>query len=584
MLRVTRKLFKILTKIQRQRVVILGFMMLIGGIMESISVSLMLPLIEAVMNENTWDEPWYARLICGIFGIENQRAYIEILLVALILIFGVKNIYLLVEYYIQYTFIARSRMHMQNQLLHAYIYKPYQFFLNASSGEIVRTIGLDTDNVFALLTGVLNFYTEIIVSIVLAITIIIMSPAISVGLVIILGIELLIIAAIIKPKMKRIGERLRKEEASANKWMLQSINGIKSIKVANSEKFFEGNYACHANKTADARRKNQTLGNMPRLLIEAFTVTGVMFMIFIMVLLGTELASIVPQLSAFVVAAVRLLPSVNRISTSLNHVPFYESSLDNIIEIISSENIIANGNFTIREKKEGNSEKQIKFEQKIVFEHISFEYDSEHDKIFDDAYFEIEKGQSVGIIGTSGAGKTTAVDIILGLLQPSRGRILVDGVNIGCDMSGWLKCLAYIPQSIFLTDDTIRSNVAFGVEPDAISDEQVWQSLENAQMKDFVMSLPEGLDTKIGEAGIRLSGGQRQRIGIARALYNNPEILFFDEATSALDNETEAAIMESIESLKGNKTLVIIAHRLTTIEHCDKVYRVVGGKVIEEIA
>lgn len=583
MIRVTKKIFKILTKTQQQRVVILGFMMLIGGIMESISVSLMLPLITAVMNEDTWNKPWYAQLICSIFKIENQRTYIELLLLALIVIFILKNVYLLFEYYVQFSFIAKSRINLQKQLLSSYMSKPYEFFLNASSGDILKTIGFDTDCSFDLMSSMLGFYTEIIVAVILAITIIAMSPIISIGLIIILGIELWVIGIIIKPKMRRIGIRIRKETADANTWMLQSINGIKSIKVSGAESFFEDHYSIHADRTADATRKNQTLSNMPRLLIEAFTVTGVMLILFIMVVAGTELASIIPQLSAFMVAAVRLLPSVNRISTALNRVPFCEGSLDNIIKITNSEEILSSTDLAEKSVNVITTGEKITFKGAISFSRITFAYGDREKKIFDNASFEITKGQSVGIVGASGSGKTTAIDIILGLLEPASGQVLVDGIDIHEDMQGWCNCLAYIPQSIFLFDDSIRANVAFGINEDCISDDKVWRALEDAQLKEFVMTLPDGIDTKIGEAGVRLSGGQRQRIGIARALYNDPEILFFDEATSALDNETESAIMESIEKLKGNKTLVIIAHRLTTIENCDKVYRVVDGKVLEEI-
>lgn len=580
MLRVTKKFFRILNKHQQTRVFILGIMMLFGGIMESLSVSLMLPLITAVMNEETWDTTWYAQMICGLFHIDDQRVYIEILLVALIVIFGFKNIYLLFEYFIQFSFIAKSRIHMQQQLMHSFLHKPYEYYLNSSSGEIVRIISTDTVQTFALLTSVLSFYTEVIVSIVLAITILVMSPQISIGLIIILGIELFVIAAIIKPIMKRVGIRYRTESTASNKWLLQGINGIKSIKVANTENFFEAKYAEHSDMVADAERKNQTLGNMPRLLIEAFTITGVMAMLFIMVAMGAELASIVPQLSAFVVAAVRLLPSVNRISSAMNQVPFYEGGLDNIIRTLEAENLSDSVNDTT--KKISVKDKKITYNRKLEFQNITFGYPNGEKKIFDKASFEILPGQSIGIIGSSGSGKTTAVDIMLGLLSPQLGKIVVDGINIAENMDAWLAHLAYIPQTIFLMDDTIKANVAFGKHTNEISEEQVWNALRDAQMEEFVKSLPDGINTYVGEAGVRLSGGQRQRIGIARALYNNPDILFFDEATSALDNETEAAIMESINNLKGNKTLVIIAHRLTTIENCDVVYRVENGKVVRE--
>lgn len=308
-------------------------------------------------------------------------------------------------------------------------------------------------------------------------------------------------------------------------------------------------------------------------------------MLLIFVETGMDVASLVPQLSAFMVAAVRLLPSVNRITGYMNGIPFQEGGLDNVIHTLNTEDL--SYKHSVELDKMDNEEKEqiiqnMSFKDRIQFKDISFSYDDNSSKIFDHANFEILKGQSIGLVGTSGAGKTTAVDIILGLLKPTSGQVLVDNVNIEENLPGWLFSLAYIPQSIFLMDDTIGANVAFGTESNERTEEQIWKALREAQMEDFVRSLPEGIDTIVGEQGIRLSGGQRQRIGIARALYNEPDILFFDEATSALDNETEAAIMESINYLKGKRTLVIIAHRLTTIENCDVVFRVADGKVMKE--
>lgn len=583
MLRITKKLFQILNTRQKQFVIVLVFMMLLGGIMESLSVSLILPLITAVMDTKTWNGKWYAQLLCSIFNISDQRQYVSVLLILLIIVFVLKNVYLIVEYRIQYNFIGKCRYDMQAGLIHSYIRKPYTFYLSANFGEIIRIINSDVTEAFNLLTGVLLFYTEIIVSIVLGITIIVMSPMMAFGIIIILLVELLVIAVIIKPVMQRTGEGQRNESALSNKWLLQSLNGIKSIKVANKEDYFEDNFKEHARKSVRLAAKYQTLYNLPRLLIEAFTVAGVLFIMLILVLNGMDLASLVPQLSAFVIAAIRLLPSVNRISTSINQVPFYEGGLDNIIRVIKDEDVLESSSSEIEFAGWKNQTfRNFTFNENIAFKDVSFSYPQNDKRILDYTRFKIHAGESVGIIGSSGSGKTTTVDIMLGLLSPSSGSVSVDGDDINDNLPAWLSHLAYIPQSIFLMDDTIRANVAFGIDRSKMSDEKVWESLREAQLEDFVRGLPEGIDTTIGEQGVRLSGGQRQRIGIARALYNDPEILFFDEATSALDNETEKAIMESIENLKGRKTLVIIAHRLTTIENCDVVYKVENGKIIKE--
>lgn len=586
MIRITRKLLKILTSRQKRRLSIIFIMMFIGGMMESLSISLVLPLITAIMAGDTWNEKWYAKIICDTLGITSKQTYIQILLIMLIIIFIVKNLYLLLQIYVQNTFMSSTNFKMRRGLMHVYLYKPYEFFLNASSGEILRIISGDTGQAFNLLTTAMGFYTEIIVAIILAVTIISMSWQIALSTIGIMLVEMVMIIKVIKPWMKTMGTRQREENAASYKWLLQSINGIKSIKVANNEKYFENNYIYHESISVDINRKNATIINIPRLVIESFTVSGVLSILLVLISTGTNVMDIVPQLSAFMVAAIRLLPSVNRITGYYNGIPYMEGALDNVLELLKNQDLeILSGEKSVCTEGANCVEtKEITFDRCICFDNISFKYKKDQDTsvIFDEASFEILSGQSVGLVGVSGAGKTTAVDIILGLLKPDSGKVLVDGVDIEDNMSAWLSHLAYIPQSIFLLDDTIKANIAFGRNITDISEEQVWKAIKDAQLEEFVRSLPEGLDTQIGEAGVRLSGGQRQRIGIARALYNNPDVLFFDEATSALDNETEAAIMESIDSLKGRKTMVIIAHRLTTIENCDVVYRVQDGKIIRE--
>lgn len=578
MLRATKKVLGILNKSQKEQLIWIGFLMLVGGIVESISVSLVLPLIQAVMNDNTWNEPWYTQIICRLFGVETQRNYVVLMLIILIIIFIIKDLFLLLEYYIQFSYICKTRFDVQKNLMNSYLHRPYEFFLNANSGEIYRVIAGDTIQTFALLSHIISFYTEIIVAIALGVTIIVISPQIGIGMIVILGAEVIIIAKIVKPILKKLGDKQRGESAKTNKWILQSIHGIKSIKVSNTESFFEQKYAQHAKQMVEADRKNLTIQNLPKLIIEAFTVAAVLCLILVMVLLGGDLKEIVPQLSAFVVAAIRLLPSINRLSNAVNQVPFVEGALDNVINALSNNNEGADAGYSV--KCQGVSE--LNFEKNVLFDSISFRYPESEKNILSQCTFEIRYGDSVGIVGPSGAGKTTAIDLILGLLKPNQGAIRVDGVDIEANMCKWHSKLAYIPQTIFLMDDTIKANVAFGLHRNEIDEEKVWLALKGAQMEEFVKDLPDGLETQVGEQGVRLSGGQRQRIGIARALYNDPEILFFDEATSALDNDTEKAIMESIDSLKGKKTLVIIAHRLTTISNCDKIFRVDNGKVERE--
>lgn len=379
-----------------------------------------------------------------------------------------------------------------------------------------------------------------------------------------------------KPILRNAGVRWQKSNAITNKWLMQSMHGIKEVKVAAKEAFFVEQYAKAGRVSIECEKKNTVMGNIPKLMIEAVTVSAMLGVIAVLMLRGKNVSDLVPQLSAFAMAAVRLLPSANRVSTAFNNISYQEPMLDKMIE-----------NMRDMSEWEGTwgeatHETTITLEKQLELHDITYRYPNAEEPVLRNANMLIPVGKSVGIVGVSGAGKTTAVDILLGLLKPENGQVLADGKSIEEDYRGWLSHLSYIPQNIYMLDDTIRANVAFGFDLKKVSDEQIWRALREAQLEEFVKSLPDGLDTQIGERGVRLSGGQRQRIGIARALFTDPELIILDEATSALDNETESAIMDAINALHGKKTLIIIAHRLTTIEECDMVYRVENGKINEE--
>lgn len=404
----------------------------------------------------------------------------------------------------------------------------------------------------------------------------------------VLGIIMVLMFKAVKPVLRRASQKFMKNTSLANKWLLQSLNGIKDVKVSHKEEYFIDEYAVYGRQAIDAEKINSVVTLLPRLLIEAVSVASVLAVIMGLLSMGQSLDKLMPQLTAFAFAAVRLLPSTTRISGAVNSAAFQEPMLDNLIK-----NLNAAKDFEQQKQKEQQDElrrqeeaekrgEQLTYEKQFELSHIHFRYPNAETDVLDDADMVIPAGASVGIVGASGSGKTTAVDILLGLLKPQSGSVLTDGRDIRSDYSGWLSHLSYIPQTIYMLDDTIRANVAFGLRAEEIDDAKVWEAVKEAQLGPFIDSLPDGIETKIGERGVRLSGGQRQRIGIARALYTDPELVILDEATSALDNETEAAIMESINSLHGRKTLVIIAHRLSTIEECDKIFRVEDGKITDK--
>ncbi|MBQ1242038.1 MAG: ABC transporter ATP-binding protein, partial [Oscillospiraceae bacterium] len=330
----------------------------------------------------------------------------------------------------------------------------------------------------------------------------------------------------------------------------------------------------------ERKRKYTVLATIPGKLIETVCMSSLLLLIAYKIASGADLSSLVPGLSGFAVAALRLLPRTNSINSHINSITYNRPSLDALYsDLTESDRLDAERQREIEEKRKHKSPKTKS--EDIVLDHISYTYPNAAAPVLSDINLRIPHGSSVGIVGTTGAGKTTLVDIILGLLKPQDGTVHYGSLDIHEDYARWQEHIGYIPQNIYLTDESIRKNVALGVPDEEIREADVWRALEHAQLADFVRSLPEGLDTVIGERGVRISGGQRQRIGIARALYRDPEILFFDEATSSLDNETESAVMDAINTIGKSKTIVIVAHLLTTIEKCDLIFRVENGQVQE---
>ncbi len=549
-----------------------------------LSVSLIIPFMNTIMNPEDIMQKWYARLLCEFFSLDSEKSFLVFLSLVIAVLYIVKNVYLVFEYYIQYRFVYRNQFQMQSRLLNSLLHRPYEYYLGVDSAEIIRLIEGDISQAFQLLSRLLNLFTEMVVSLTLIGTIFFITPLITICMAVVLLILVIVINCIIKPILRQAGERSQENASGMYKWLLQSIQGIKEVIVMRREDFFLVNFNVNGREFVKHAEKNSVLNMIPRFSIEAISMSTMFIVVGFVIGRGKPIEQMIPTLTAVAMAAMRLLPSINRISSSLAAIAFSEPMLDkvmeNFIEVKNSSSVVRRQSM---ENCKPDDERKIRdFKKDIQFKSISYRYPESDRNVFFDANMIIRKGESVGLVGESGAGKTTAVDIILGLLNPEQGSVLVDGVDIEEDKEGWLSLIGYIPQMIFMMDDTIRMNVAFGDDFRKIDDEKVWEALKEASLDDFVKTLPNGLDTEIGERGIRLSGGQRQRIGIARALYVNPSILIFDEATSALDNKTEAEIMESINHLHGSKTMIIIAHRLSTIDNCDHVYRVEDGRISME--
>lgn len=555
--------------------IFLFLLMIIAGFMEMCSVSLIVPFMDMVMKPETTMNKWYIIKICDIFEIKTASAFLIMLALGLAALYLVKNFFIVCEVYIQQRVVGNAMFLTQSKCLYSLIYRSYEDFMDVSSDRILTMTGELIPMVFTLLTQLLNMFSELVTSAMLIIALFIITPKVSLIMTLGLTIVLFCISRLIKPALRRAALSAKRARSGMNKWQMQAVQGIKELKIMNTEDYFMMNFNNSGKQYVGSQRKQVVWNNIPRALIETSTMCGFLIMVAIHIANGNKIGNMFPIIAAIAMAAVRLLPAANRISTAMASISYSEPYLDEVIEFINGQEPKDNVLFDC-------DARPFEFDNEIRMETIVYKYPHNDAYVLKDASIRIKKGESVGIVGTSGAGKTTAVDIILGLLTPETGRVTIDGVDIRDNMAGWLSKLGYIPQTIFMLDDTIRRNVAFGISDDDIDDNMVWKALDDAALGDFVRGLSQGLDSQIGERGMRVSGGQRQRIGIARALYRNPDILFFDEATAALDNETEETIMESINSLKGRKTMIIVAHRLTTIELCEHVYRVENGKIIKE--
>lgn len=386
---------------------------------------------------------------------------------------------------------------------------------------------------------------------------------------------LLVSKKLVTPRTKKAGEYSRRASTKMTKWLKQSVDGIKEIKVGRHEKYFIDVYKEAITQSTDNQRSAQLWYKVPPVLIEAIAITGIMCYFFAVVKSGNNIMDMLTTLGVFAMAVIKLMPSVGTITTNISNMSFNEKGVEEL-ELSLTEDIME----ADREERKAASDKKVSgFKKEIALNNISFKYMSRNNLVLDDVNMVIPSGKAVGIKGPSGAGKSTALDILLGVLRPQKGNVTIDGTDIEECYDSYISQIGYIAQSLFMMDDTIRRNVALGVPDDKIDDNKVWKALEGAQLAEFVRSLENGLDTKVGDKALRLSGGQRQRLGIARALYNDPPILVFDEATSSLDVNTEEAVMEEINAMKGSRTLIIVAHRLNTIEGCDMVYNVEDGKI-----
>lgn len=568
-----KKMFSMFNAKQKFKLFGMSLIILGGAAMELVALYAFNNFIEAIMMPDSYMDNAFIAMFCNILGIEGYRNAVILCSAFIIAAYLIKTFYIIMQNNIIYKFIYFGHKELSCKVMNSYLEQDYFFHVKNNSADLIRNVYNDTNMFYVAVLNVIQLMSELCTITAIGVYLFVKDGMLTLGIGVIVGSFTFFFMRFYKNRLKHMGEEYRRLYAGIVKCMQQSFGGIKEIKIANREKFFGDEFDSINYDLAKNQKDNALLNSIPKPVMEAACIGSLMIIVIIKAAAGDISTAFATTLGVFAMGAMRLLPSVNKISSYISTLLYSRAFVESVFTERQRMLAIA------KRKSEENTISEITFDKNISVEELSFSYDEGEENVIDDVSFEIWKNTSVAFIGPSGAGKTTMVDIMLGVLKPQKGAVKVDGSNIADCMDAWHKKVGYIPQNIYLMDESLRKNIAFGVPEDEIDDEKVWKVLREAQLESVVKEMDEKLNTVIGEMGVRLSGGQRQRIGIARALYRDPEILVLDEATSALDTETEKAVMEAIDSLHGRMTLIIIAHRLSTIKNCDVVYEVKEGKV-----
>ncbi len=577
MVQIVKKLRVLLDRKQKRAMAGLMVLMIIGAFLQTAGVGMLVQSVNVVIDPQVLEKSALARGFYDFLGCRDFKSFSITVMALLVAVFAAKNAFLFIQQKLTFAFVYTNQFATSERMMRNYLRRGYEFYLNADTAVVQRSITSDVNNMYALILALLQLLSDGVMSLFVVGYCLMTNGVMTVLLAVSLLALMTVIKGVLKPVMYKAGKDNQDYYSGLFKWISQTVQGIKAIKIACKEQYFVDEYRKCGRGYVNAVQRYSLYNNVPKLLIETVCIAVMMGYMIALTVMGTATDNMLEVLATLAAAAFVLLPAVNRINNQINSIAYFEPFFMGVSDNLQDE--IKDSSVDMSFAAEG--EEKLPLRESIELRDIVYAYPNTDKLIFDHAQLTVPIGASVGIMGTSGAGKSTIVDILLGLLEVREGRILADGIEVKTHYRSWLKNIGYIPQMIFMLDDTIRRNVAFGVHDENIDEDRVWEVLKEAKLDEFVRSLPEGLETGIGERGIRLSGGQRQRIGIARALYYDPEVLILDEATSALDNDTESAIMESINGLQGRKTLVIIAHRLRTIEKCDVVYRVEDGKAVQ---
>lgn len=556
------KLLALLTVQQRRVAGLLLGMMLIGTVMEMLGISLIIPALSVMMQGDLVARypvltPWLGRL-----GRLKQEELVVVGLITFVGVNAVKSVFLGFLAWRQAHYVYGLQADLSQRLFEGYLHEPYTFHLQHNSAHLIHNVIGQVNDITGVFKHGLASIAEILVMLGVSAVLFVVEPLGATVVLLAFGLAGWGFNRLSRKHILRWGQERQFHEGLRIQHLQQGLGGAKEVKLLGREGDFSAEYHRHNLRSARLAERQATIQALPRLWLELVSVMGLAALVMVMIGRGKGMDAVLPTVGLFVVAAFRVMPSTNRVLSGVQSVLFSLPAIDAIHSQLGQLNT---GSFSPQGSR-------LPFNSNLEIDQISFRYPSVEVQALSDVSLMIPRGASVGFVGGSGAGKSTLVDLILGLLTPGGGIVKVDGLDIQENLRGWQGQIGYVPQSIFLTDDTLRRNIAFGLPTDKIDESAVWLAVRAAQLEQFVNDLPMRLDTTVGERGVCISGGERQRIGIARALYHNPQVLILDEATSSLDNLTEQAVMESVNKLRHGMTIILIAHRLTTVRECDQIY------------
>lgn len=566
------KLWRILDLRRRRAAIVLGAMILVGTLFETLSIGLVIPALALMSRQDLLTTPGFAEYL-AILGNPSREELVAYGMAALFGVYAIKTCFLGLVAWRQSKFVSDLEVACAARLFKGYLNQSYGFHLQHNSAHLQRNATTLVAELSQTIQQTLLLVTEACVMVGITLLLLVTEPVGAILVVSLLGGAGWAVNQLVRKRMLVWGRAREFHENQKMQHLQQGLGGIRVVKLSGRETYFQDRFVEHAIGSGHVSQRRVAMKSIPRLLLELLAVGGLAVLVLVMLGRGKAVDALLPTLGLFAAAAFRLMPSVNRIIDGLQSLRFNLP----VINVLHEELSHTEDNSLLNE----TTNAPVSFTRDIKMDAVTFRYPQAKRDSLCELSLVIPKGTSVGFIGGSGAGKSTLIDVLTGLLHPTVGAVRVDDLDIASNLRGWQSQIGYVPQSIYLTDDTLRRNVAFGVPDSQIDEAAVRRAIHAAQLHDHVATLPDGLNTLVGERGVRLSGGQRQRIAIARALYHDPQVLVLDEATSALDADTEAGVMEAVGALHGAKTILIVAHRLSTVAKCDQIYRLDQGRILQ---